>query len=246
MASPQQKSTRSRKTSLKDTPSSSSISDLIRESEERLKEFFKTEMSLVTQKLSKIETALSAVQTQCLRLDSEVSEVKEVIFKQQTQIEAHERKLRERNLIIHNIPETHISTATEQLKDDSDKIQFLCRSADINIKKADLVSLRRLGRNVQGKSRPLKIELTSTDQKFKILNQRKNITRNQVIQTCFQTKVFVNPDNSFLIQKEEHRLRQELKEYKECNPSRSYYIRSGVLYHDNKMIDRINIRNQLF
>ena len=135
---------------------------------------------------------------------------------------------------------------SEELIDDRDKIRFLCRHANVDIAKGDIVSVRRIGKKTSDKNRLLKIELKNTDQKFKFLNKRKDIIRNQDIQNCFQNKIFVNPDNSYLMQCEEHRLRQKLKEIKEEEPGVTCYIRSGLLYRSGSIIDKVNVCNQLF
>ena len=245
MTSPESKSRKSRKASLRDTPVPSDFADLLRESEERLKTFIEDRLNTVTEKLTKIESALSAVQTECTRLDSEVTIIRDAICKQQLQLEANERKLREKNLILHNIPEEDVITSTDQLKNDNDKVLHICRVADIDVKKDDIAVVRRLGKRVAGKARPLKLELTNSELKFKFLNKRKDVIGNQNIQTNFKNKVFINPDNSFFVQLEEQRLRKHLAKLKEEFPSRPSYIKSGVLYHEGSEVDRVDVRKQL-
>ena len=63
---------------------------------------------------------------------------------------------------------------------------------------------------------------------------------------CFHGKIFVNPDSSFLVQKEEYRLRQKQREMKQKNPEDTFLIRKGILYKSNEPIDKIDFRNQLF
>ena len=242
------RNTRGRKGSTKDANvlSASDVANLLRESEERMKKIFKEEMSLIADKLTKIENSLSSVQTECARLDDEILKIKKVIKGQQIQIESGERKLRRNNIIVQNIPESNLSSSTEQLKDDFDKISYLCRCTDIDIHKDDFVSLRRLGRKSTDKARPLKIEFKNTDLKFRFLNKRKNIIQNREIKRYFHNTIYVNPDNSYLVQCEEFRLRQRLKELKEEDPSAFPYIRSGNLYSHDTVIDRIDVCNQLF
>jgi regulator of replication initiation timing len=69
---------------------------LIQESEERVKKYIKDELTVLMEKYSKIERHVSAVQSECVRLDIEVSKIKEIIEKQQLQIEYNEQKLREK------------------------------------------------------------------------------------------------------------------------------------------------------
>ena len=139
-----------------------------------------------------------------------------------------------------------MSTSTEQLSDDADKIRFLCRSVDLDVKREDIVTLHRVGRKATGKHRTFKVELRSTDSKFKFLNIRNEITRSQKIKPCFQNSVFVNPDSSYLVQREEFRLRQRLKKLKEENPHRTLHIRSGCLYADDTEVDKVDVCDELF
>ena len=191
MAGKSPANTRARKGSLKDSLSPNDVLELIRASEERIKQCIKDEVSALTDKLSKIETTLCSVQNDCALLEAQVEKIKHVINCQQIQLEDGERRLREKNIIIHNIPETNVSTATEQLEDDFDKVRFLCRNVDIRRDRNDLVSMKRLGKRTSQKPRPIKVEMRHKELKIAFLNKRKSITRNQEIQTYFQNKVFV-------------------------------------------------------
>lgn len=123
---------------------------------------------MITYRLSGIENSLSTIQTEiCSRLEVEVEKVKYVIKAQQMQIEAEERKIKDKNIIAHNVSETNLSTATEKLKEDFE-VRFLYRSRDLDIKENDIGPLRRLGRTNSDKIWPLKIELKNVDSKFKI------------------------------------------------------------------------------
>lgn len=238
--------TRGRKASLKDTSAIEDISTLILKSEERMKAFFREELSVLTERLIKLEDNLSSVQTECARLNDEVSILKRAITTQQVQIEEHERKMRANNLIIHNIPEEDLSYGTKSVKNDSEKIDLILESSDTDLKSADIVSFRRLGKRQHGKSRPLRITLKNTNDKYQLLNSRKSISMNTTIRKTFHTGVYIGCDSSFLVQKEEYRLRQRLKEIKSEDPRSSCYIRSGALYLGNEIIDKVNVRNQLF
>lgn len=81
------------------------------------------------------------------------------------QIEAEERKIKDKNIIAHNVSETNLSTATEKLKEDFE-VRFLYRSRDLDIIENDIGPLRRLGRTNSDKIRPLKIELKNVESKF--------------------------------------------------------------------------------
>ena len=240
---------RSRKGSLKDVNKDTcnvDFSVLIRESEERIKSFLKEEMNAINHRLLNIESTMSALQVNCVRLDEEIIQIKEVLAKQQTRIEAHEEKLRENNLVVHNISERDVSIGSSTLKTDDMKVAYLCETSRADVNAEDIASVHRLGPRRSDRPRPLKVVMKSKDLKFKLLNKRKEISQNRNLIEPFGNKVFVNPDHSFLYRKEEFRLRQAMKSLKMECPGTSVYLRSGVLYHNNKVVDKVNITNHLF
>ena len=239
--------TRSRKGSLvKDNLTLQDIPALIRESEERIKNFLKTEIEAVNKRLDKFEASLFSVKANCDHLGNEITTIKEVIIDQQLKIESHEAKLRSNNIIVHNIPEDPVFYGPDKLEDDKSKMSVLCHLSDVKIKADDMSSFQRLGKRQQNKNRPLKVTLKNSSQKFQFLNNRGSLSKSNDLMHIFKAKIFVNADSSFLVQKEEYRLRQKLKDLKRDKPHTSSYIRSGVLYHGGKEVDRVNIKNQLF
>lgn len=245
--------TRGQKASLNDSVSLDDIRDLvsglISDAEGRLRQFFKEEIKTVTARLDKIESHLSQVQTECVRLDAEVATIKNVIVSQQFQIEANERKLREKNIIISNIPEGDLSTNTELLKNDRDKISFLIISEQLEVSPNDIESTQRVGKSITGnnsKPRPLKVTFKNKDTKFIFLNKRKEISTSNNLLKSFHQRVYINSDCSFLVQKEEFRLREKLRRIKSESPNSKSYLRSGLLYLDGSVVDRVDVKNQMF
>ena len=92
----------------------------------------------------------------------------------------------------------------------------------------------------------IQIELRYRDKKFEFLNKRRAIISSTELQRHFGGKIFVNPDNSYLVQREEYRLRERMKQIKTGGPNISAFIKSGKLYQDGVPIDEVNVRNQLF
>ena len=240
--------TRGRKASIKDGITIEDISSLILKSEDRMKAFFKNEIMMLTERLSGVEKCLSYVQTECAHLDDEVSKLKTVIVNQQLQIEAHEQKMRANNLIFHYVPEEDLSlgSGSEELSSDREKVDMILESSNTDLSGDDIVSLQRLGKRQPGKSRPLKIVFEDSEKKYQLLNMRRSISTNDRIQRIFHRRIYINCDSSFLMQKEEFRLRQKLKQLKSENPGSSSYIRSGTLYLNGTIFDKIDVKNQLF
>lgn len=242
--------TRGRKGSQKEGVSTGITLDefsvLLRETEERLKKCFKDEISVLSERLVDVEKALSSVQIECARLDVENARMKEVILNQQMQLENHESKLRERNLLVNNVPEDNLSFGTETLESDSDKISFIITSAQVDADIDDVIDFQRLGKRTPNKHRPLRITLADKKVKFAFLNMRKSISMNKDLQQAFHNRVFINSDNSFLRQKEDYRLRERLRELKNDYPNSRSYIRAGALYQNGSIIDKVDVRNQIF
>ena len=247
MSSPTSRLSRSRKGSLKEVKDTCSvdISSLIRESEERIKSLFKEEMKTINDRLLNIENSISTLKVNCVRLEEDVILIKEVMAKQQIRIEKHEEKFRENNLVVHNIPEREVSIGISTLETDDMKVAYVCETSEADITSDDIASVHRLGPRKSDRPRPLKIVFKTKDKKFNLLNKRKEISQNKNLIEPFGNKIFVNPDHSFLYRKEDFRLRQEMKRIKIENPGTSVYLRSGVLYHNNTVIDKADIANQL-
>lgn len=244
--SPNKNSSRSRRGSLKNDIKLKDVAELIRESEERMKSFIKEEIKSVTDRLTQIEANASLMQSECVRLDDELSKIRNVVINQQLLVEDHERKLRANNVIIHNIPEDRVSSESDVLDDDEQKIECLCRSARVDIGANDIVTIHRIGKRQANKVRPIKLTLKNTDLKFKFLNSRRQIMSNEYLTKIFRNRIFINSDNSLLVQKEEQRLRSKLKELKNENPVVATYIRSGKLFHDGRVVDSVDVQKQIF
>lgn len=242
--------TRGRKGSMRDGSSIEDIPTLIRESEERIKNLFKSELASLNERLDKIDGRLSSVQSECVRLDTEISTLKDIVIHQQLQLEKHEKINREKNIIINNIPEEVLSFDSTSLSTDIEKIGFLVAKMNLDLDpEKDFESLQRVGKSISDgkpKLRPIKISLKDRDSKFLFLNKRKQISNNEDLMRVFHNRIFVNNDSSFLIQREEFRLRQNLKELKLDHPNSNCYIRSGRLYLDGLITDQVDVKNQLF
>ena len=211
--------TRGRKGSLKEPVSLSDVAELIRESEERMKVFLedklktivREELCAINDRLSDFGSTLSTLQGECVRLDDQISTIKNIIFRQHLHLEEQEKKLREKNIIVHNIPEGKLTDGSDLLRDDKEKIALLCNSATVRFDDDAIVDVQRVGKPDVNKTRPLKVTLKSTDTKYKFLNNRREITMNDDIKRFFKRKVHVNPDSSPFVQKEEKGLREKPK-----------------------------------
>ena len=247
MATPP-KTSKTLKGSLKGTKDiyANDLSLLLRESEEGMKCLFKEEIKSIADRLSNTENNVSSIKMEAVRMDNKITMMKDVIMKQQMRVESHETKLRENNLIVHNISENDVLTDTGKLESDIKKVEFLCETIRVDIDADDIASCFRLGKRRSSMPRPLKIVLKEKSDKYKLLNARNEISQNTKLSKIFGKRIFVNPDNSFLVQREEVRLRQESQHMKKDSLDASLYIRSGTLYYNNMAVDKIDITNQIF
>ena len=146
------------------------IAEMLRETEERLKAYIKHEiLSFATrldERLESLERNLTAVQIEYTRIESEHVKMKDIIIQQQLQIEEHENKLRENNIILQNVPENNIIAEGRELADDPNKFEFICDSVDVSLDAADIISIKRLGKRTNARNRALRVVLRDKDNKF--------------------------------------------------------------------------------
>ena len=220
--------------------------ELILASEERMKSWYENKMDVFHERLTKVESTVNSLLCERVEISDEITKIKKIVVQQQLRIEEHEEKLRASNLILHNIPEGVIRFGKHVLDTDYKKVEFVCEAANIDINTCDISFLRRLGKRGEREKRPLKLTFKERNYKFKVLNKRKDITQSQDIRSVLGQRVFVNNDNSFLVRKEQYRLRQEMKRLRTLYPGEPTFLRSGSLYHNESIVDKINIENSLF
>ena len=151
--------------------------------------------------------------------------------------------MRGNNLILNNIPEEDLSHGAQSIVSDCEKVDVILQSSNSDLSSQEIVSYQRLGKRRAGKSRPLKIALKHSKDKYRLLNLGQSISMNEtIIQTFYARVVFISCDCSFRVQKEEFRLRLRLKQRKFDKPSSKCYIRSDALYLDDFIIDKIDIK----
>ena len=88
--------------------------------------------------------------------------------------------------------------------------------------------------------------LRNKDLKYRLLNKRRDVSQSGTLKRVFGAPIYLNPDNTVLVQQEERRLRKRLKDFRNDDPDGNHFIRSGVLYSNNNEIDRVNMTPQLF
>ena len=218
------------------------VKALITQSEEKIISKLDTIMSSITA----LEKRFDDVQAEQIRIGLEVMSVKEVIVKQQEQIERLESERRQMNLIFTNIPEDDVKVDDHNLQDDMEKLSYLCESIDADFEREDIASCSRIGMRKNGRRRLLLVKYNDMNTRRRILSSQRSLRNNASCVSSFG-QIYVNKDSSILVRKEEKRLRDVMKDLKSSSdPADRIYIRSGKLYHDSKLVDEIKFANQLF
>lgn len=206
-----------------------------------------SKLESIVSRIDKLDEKIDRVKAEQIRLDLEVEKVKQVVVAQQQTIEAHEAEKRQLNLIFSGVPEADVLISDDQcLSGDAGKVGFLCQEISSDFDGAAVESCSRLGKPRAGHNRLLKVKFARLSARDKILYSQKRIRENPKCASSFG-RIFVNKDSSPLMRKEEKRLRDVMfQEKQKASPDTKFFIKSGKLFRNNDVIDRINFVNQLF
>ena len=116
---------------------------LISQSEERI---IMSKLDNSFSSVSALKTKFNSIQTEQIRLGLEVNGVKEVIVKHQEQIERLESDRRLQNLVFSGVPESPLSVNNDTitLKNDIDKLNFLCEKIEETFDVEDIVTVHHV------------------------------------------------------------------------------------------------------
>ena len=134
-------------------------------------------LPLYAKKTKKLEDLLSNQEDATKILNKKLQE--------QTNISEEEKRkaAKQRNLIIYGIPEKS-TDSKEQMKEDFNTIRELYENR-VPIEAKDITELIRLGSKENGKTRPIKITLTSPEKRLKLLRNNVNLRiYNEQFQYC--------------------------------------------------------------
>lgn len=203
----------------------------------------------MTSKIESLESAVTAVKATQVQQETDIFRIKDLIAKQQHQIEAHEERERRCNLVISNLPETDISFENDTLVDDVTKIEALVNAilppmerVSAGLDSGDIVETSRIGRAGRF-PRMVKVRLGDVECRNKILRACRNLNSDR-IRSSFG-KIFINKDMTFLRRQEEKHLRLHYKELKARYPDETR-LRNGKLFLGPSIKDCVDYRNQLF
>lgn len=252
MASPAFQTKKNLRSNASNTPPSTvsftllDIQKLIADSERRMTALIKEKFEGLSEKVGALEKAITAVKAVQVQQETDIGRIKELLYKQQVQIEAFEERDRRCNLVFSNVPEEPCTFESVSHADDEPKLVALANAIlppEQRIGKDNIVSVSRIGR-AGGRPRLIKVRLTDADCKTNILRSSRNLN-SPAIRSSFG-RVFINKDMSFLRRMEEKRLRENLKQVRSRQPDAEVKLRNGKLFLGSIVRDCVDFRNQLF
>ena len=220
------------------------MKELLQQLESRLS----LQISKVFEKVESLEKSIDAIKANQVRLDVEVNNLKQIVLNQQKQIEKREIERRINNVVIQGIPESNVTVDDESLSNDEEKILHLMEIAGVADPAPDSIeSLSRLGKKLPNKNRSLLVRFDCKKDKDRFLFQQKRFRSSKSCVDNFGT-IFVNRDSTFLMRKEQKRLRDKMKDLRNSSSGGNdrIFIKSDKLYHNDKIVDTVDISNQLF
>jgi hypothetical protein len=218
------------------------IKALLQQLEERLT----SRISQVFSKMEDFEKSMQLIQANQVRLDNEMNSMKEVIIVQQKQIEKIEAEKRQNNVVIHGVPEEEISVNDLVLKSDTQKVAYLSNIIDPADKEAPIDFVTRLGPKTPGRRRHLLVSFSNKSDRNAMLFKQKMLRNDTSCRTNLGP-IDVNRDSTFLVRKEEKRLREKMKSmHSSLTDNDSLFIRRDKLLLNGKVIDSVDISNQVF
>lgn len=154
-------------------PSLENISSCLKEIQTK----HEVRMSSLEERVSKIETVSSdEINSRINSMKEEVlssltGEITNIVDKRNKEVE--ERKRREANILVFNLPENESSTGSENKKADEDRIQEIC--SKLGLENIQFVTTFRLGKKLPQKPRPIKVILQNKAHKKFLLDNARNI-----------------------------------------------------------------------
>jgi len=146
----------------------------------------------------------------------------------ETSNEVHQRVLRCKNVIITGLEDQSIGTLEERKeKDEKDVGNILEALEEENV---EVSNIRRIGKIRSDGKKMLKVELSSEEEKRRVLRKAKSLRHKPVYET-----VFINNDRTIFQQKEYRQLREELKSRRENG--------EDVVISRNKVVERRSLQH---
>ena len=128
--------------------------------------------------------------------------------------ESEDKKIRETNLVIYNVPESNLGQPEERIVKDKNCCEELFVSGCLVASRDfDIVKCIRLGKKTENqRPRPILVKLNSKHEKWLVLKNAKNLKKYQY---STMNKVSITPDLTVKEREQDKKLRLELKAKKD-------------------------------
>ena len=232
----------------------------LRELLEIIKMAMKIELKPLSDKFDILSTKLIALQTEvadnCAKIeqlradcdnhneniakvDTEVGVLKKVILRQQEYLETSNRKELRGNIIISGVPKGDLNIQDEIHNGENTKtsaiLNFIGYSNDEESYEAFALPS------------PEYRDTYATKLKFEDPSLVKNILSNaKKLKNLTTAKIFIKKDEPYFTRKENARLRKRRYDLAQENRNDNFTIDKGKLYHNDVVVDKFDLNNQIF
>ena len=142
--------------------------------------------------------------------------------------EIEQREMRRDNIIIFGLPEVFGKSLGERHQHDVMSTQEMFQT--VGLSNVQTVEVRRIGKIVNGKVRPLRVKLRDRVLQYEIINKSKDLRKSHRYKN-----VFISRDLTKEQQQEQYKLRQELKRQRDAG--------ADVVIYNNEVRLRDSLRN---
>ena len=190
----------------------------------------KEENELLRKRLAAVEIKVEAIKTEIKEelLCVVNTKVQQILEDVKNVKEQDEKKLRENNLVLYNVPESEKNESNDRKNEDNSFCNKLFRNG-VQINDFSIVQVIRLGKvRNDNRPRPLLVKCGNSREKWSILRNAKNLKH------CSENlkKVIITPDMTKSERDVEKQLRDELREKRE-NGENDWYIKNKKLVKRN-------------
>ena len=166
--------------------------------------------------------------------ESEISALKQIILDNEREKLKVTRSELVRNFVIRGLDEPKEEKKTEL----DDKVKDVMNTLDV---KFNPISIQRVGKRVDGKPRTIKVVTQSVDDRNAVLKRSRQLRQNSSFK-----QVYLDSDKCFLDRREDARLRKQLRQWKQQNPTATVKIFRGKLLVDDVEVDHADPVKHIF
>ena len=199
-----------------------------------------TRLKAIELKIAKIEEEHNESLTKVDTIDKEVESLKRVILEQQKHMEIMKKKDTANNIVVNGIPNDPLVINDIEITDDNGKLQEIFRHIECVDKLSNDHKIIILPGRDDATTHSLKVQFTNNEDVKHIINNAKRLKSFEA------AKIFINYDEPYYSRKENYRLRKKKSDLQKDHAGDEIKISRGKLYHNNMVVDRFNLSNQIF